>query len=350
MVNLFRQSATQPGGLTAALLALLEHSDRNLLNGLLRKAGIPFQAETGTDLRVRFPAPDGPPGTGLLDSPHFRLAVAAEVPGEPLDPASLAGLPGTPLTVTLTGQAPPGAHALSWEQVDRWLADAAGDYDPESRTGFLIAQFRAVLPEWGIEYFPGFDLELLEAAPAGLEALSRFFRTAGQFFDRFTPALSALRPGATQLRQARPEELLTGYSYRDYSDPAAGSGAFLRVAFHLPEQALHLIYWLTPGGPGDAHSRLRQLLLDDDGFRRGLADLEDGGLLWLWSPDQEHKTSLADLQSEDLATLDWARYHAGVQVSTPFGALPGEDLTGRVTTQVVTLLQALAPVLATTLH
>lgn len=345
MVNLFRQSASQPGGLTAALLALLEHSDRDLLNGLLRRAGIPFQAEAGADLRVQFPAPGGPPGAGTINAPHFRIALAAQAPEEPWDPAELEHLPGTPLAVTLAGQAPPGAHALSWEQVDRWLADAQTDFDPDSRTGFLIAQFRSVLPEWGIEYFAGFDPDLLQTAPEGLEALSRFYQTSSQFFDRLAPALTALRPGVAQLRQARPEELLTGYNYRDYSDPVGGPAAFQRIAFHLRERALHLIYWLTPGGPGDAHGRLRQTLLEHT-----LERLPEDTVLWLWSTEAEHKLPLADIQPEELEALDWGRFHAGMQVSLPFADLPGDDLTGRVVGRIQALLECLAPVLTTTLH
>jgi hypothetical protein len=342
MVNLFRQAAAGQGGLTASLLALLEHSDRDLLNGLLRRASIPYQAETNTDMEVQFPAPDGPPGTGAIHSPHFRLTVAAPAPGEPFDVGTLAGEPGTALAITLAGQAPPGAHGLSWEQVDRWLAGEQERYNPESRTGFLIRQFRAVLPEWGVEYFAGFQADLLDQAPQALTTLTRFLQAGAQFFDRLGPALAAVREGATAIRQARPEEQLAGYFYRDFSDPQAGPGNFQRVAFHLPEGHLHLIYWLVPAG-NEAHARLRDLLLRNEPFREALAELEQAPLLWLWSGSGELKIPLADLRPADLQEVDWPQHHVGLQVAVPFTDLPGEDLVGRVTARVQALFEALAP-------
>jgi hypothetical protein len=348
MVNLFRQATAGQGGLTASLLALLEHGDRELLNGLLRRAGVDYPA-AGGEVKVQFPAPDGPPGAGLIASPHFRLTIAAPAPGEPYDAGALADQDGTPLAITLAGQAPPGGHGLSWEQLDRWLAGAQEQYDPDSRTGFLIRQFRAVLPEFGIEYFAGFDPDLLERAPRAFATLTRFLQTAAQFCDRFGPALAAGREGSTAIRQARPEEQLAGYWYRDFSDPAGGPGGFLRIAFPLGESQLHLIYWLTPAG-NEAHTRLRELFLDDEGFRNTLAELRQNPLLWLWGPAGDRKLPLADLHPADLEGIDWPQHHVGLQVSLPFAELPGEDLVGRVMARLTALLEALAPVLSTLLH
>jgi hypothetical protein len=354
VVNLFRHTAAQQGALTAALLALLEHSDKDLLNGLLRTAGISYQVEAGEDLTVQFPLPGGPPGAGMVATPHFRLAVAAQAPSETVDPAALAQTADAPLAITLAGQAQPGARALSWEQVDRWLATAAGQYDPDSRTGFLIGQFRSLLPEMGIEYFPGFDPDLLEQAPGALATLARYLETAGQFFDRFGPALAAVREGVTQVRQAQPGDLLAGYCYRDYTDPAVGASGFLRAALHVPERQLQLAVWIVPGGGtllgGDPHSRLQEQLRSDPAFVRALQELGHAPLLWLWSQNGERKLLLDETPPEELAELDLAGQHAAIQVSTPFADLPGEDAVGRSIAQLQALLEVLSPVLGNLVH
>lgn len=347
MVNLFRPAPEQQGSLTAALLALLEHSDKSLLNGLLKRAGIPFQVRQGENLTIRFPAPDAPPGMGLISGPDFQVAVAAQHPAEAWEPAAVLNLPGVPLAISLTGTAPPGAHGLSWEQVDRWLAAAAEQYDHESRTGFLIEQFRAVLPELGIEYFAGFDQELLAAAPEAQATLTRFHQVAGQFFDRVTAAVGAVRMGAAQIRQARPEEILAGYGYRDYSDPVLGPTAFLRVALNLANARLESACWLTPGG---AHSRLYELLTTSPAFRGALAGLEQEPVLWLWSAAGEQKLPLDTFDPDSLADLAWGQYHAGLQVSLPFAEFPAEDLTGRAASLVTSLTTALAPVVSSVVH
>ena len=348
MVNLFRPGPAQQGSLTAALLALLEHSDRALLNGLFDRAGIPFQAGPGADLRIRFPAPEGPPGAGLIAGPDFEVTVATQAPGEEAwDPAAVLDLPGVPLTITLAGKAPPGAHGLSWEQVDRWLAAAAEQYNPESRTGFLIGQFRAVLPELGIAYFAGFEAPLLQAAPAAQQTLSQFYQVAGRFFDGLAPALGALRAGAAEIRQARPEELLAGYNYRDYSDPALGATGFLRIALNLPETRLEAVCWLTPG---DAHGRLQGLLASSPALRGALAGLQQEPLLWLWSQDGEQKLPLDALDPDTINDLSWTQSHAGIQVCLPFDAFPAEDLTGHVVGRIDALTAALAPVISSVVH
>ncbi|HYF93714.1 MAG TPA: hypothetical protein VD969_15980 [Symbiobacteriaceae bacterium] len=347
MINLFRPVPAQQGSLTAALLALLEHSDRGLLNGLLKRAGIDLQAKPGSEVTVRFPVPGGPPGAGLITAPGLEIAVAAQQPGEAWDPAPLLTVPAVPLTISLAGTAPPGAHGLSWEQVDRWLAEAAARYDPESRTGFLIEQFRAVLPELGIAYFEGFEPDQLTAAPEAHATLNKFYETADRFFDQLAPALAAARPGAAQVRQARPEELLAGYCYRDYSDPALGATGFLRVALNLPEQQLQAVCWLMPGS---AHSRLGDLLTGDPGVRGALARLEHHPLLWLWSPAEEKKLALDPLDPEQLEALDWSQFHAGVQVGLPFDQFPAEDLAGRVAALTEAVSAALAPAFSAVIH
>jgi hypothetical protein len=348
VVNLFRSAAGQPGALTAALLALLEHGDKDLLNGLLRRASIPYQVEAGEDLSIQFPAPGGPPGTGLLTTPHFRLGLAAQAPGEPLDPALLGELPATPLVISLTGTAPPGCRGLSWEQVDRWLAQAADQYSPDSRTGFLIGQFRGLLPELGIAYFAGFDQQVLQVAPEALAAVTRFYQTAEQFFERFGPTLGALRQGSAQLRQARPEELLAGYCYRDYSDPNLAAGGFLRCAFSLPEASLQCAVWLAPGT--DAPGRLQQRLQDDSAFLQRLQALEGAPALWLWSASGERKIPLDGFQAEDLADIDLVQYSTGLQVGMPFTALPGENLAGQAAERLQSIMEALEPALTTLVH
>lgn len=341
MVNLFRPGPAQQGSLTAALLALLEHSDKALLNGLLERAGIPLQARPDTPLTVRFPVPEGPPDAGLISGPDFQVSITTQVPGEPWDPAAALDLPGVTLAISLAGKAPPGAHGLSWEQVDRWLAAEAQTYAPDSRTGFLIEQFRAVLPELGITYFPGFEAPLLAAAPVALSTLSQFFQVAGLLFDRLAPSVAGVRPGATQVRQSRPEELLAGYCYRDYSDPALGAAGFLRVALNLPESRLEAACWLMPG---EAHGRLREHLTSDPAFRAALARLKEQPLLWLWSPNNELRLALDSFDPDSLEGLTWSDYQAGVLVSLPFADFPPEDLTGRVLALVETLTATLQPV------
>ncbi|MDF2626628.1 MAG: hypothetical protein K0R39_459 [Symbiobacteriaceae bacterium] len=343
MVNLFRTGPAQQGSLTAALLALLEHSDKALLNGLLERAGIPLQARPDAQLTIQFPAPDAPPDTGLISGPDFQVTITAQAPGEPWDPAAVLELPGVPLAISMAGKAPPGAHGLSWEQIDRWLAAAAETYDPDSRTGFLIEQFRAMLPELGIEYFAGFDAPLLAAGPEAVTTLSQFYQVAGLLFERLAPAVAGLRAGATQVRQSRPEELLAGYCYRDYADPTLGAAGFLRVALNLPQARLEAACWLMPG---EAHGRLHERLSSDLGFRAALARLPHQPLLWLWSPDNEQKLPLDSLDHESLDGLAWGDYQAGVFFNLPFANFPAENLTGQVLALIEDLTTALQPVLS----
>lgn len=346
MINLFRGLPTEQGSLTAALLALLEHSDRELLNGLLRRADIPVQVQAGTDVEVQFPAPGGPPAAGTLVTPSSRVTILTQAPGEPGPPAE-PGPAGETLAVTLTGKGPAGAHTLSWEQLDRWLAESAERFDPESRTGFLIRQFRAFLPEVGIEYFAGFAADQLEGAPGALEALTRFYQTAGQLFDRLAPALAAspAAEGAAQVRQSRAEDLLGGYCYRDFTGAMFGPGNFLRVALHLPQQELQISFWFMPGG--EHHTRLREALTDD-ALLTGLMELEHPPILWLWSAAGERKLPLDELTPDHLE--NWAQYQAGLQCALPFDHLAGPGLVGTVLDAAEALLTALEPLLPDVLH
>lgn len=347
MVNLFsRPAVSETHGLTAALLALLEHADRSVLRGLLERAGLPPPNADLEKLQVTL----AEEGTGSLAAPGFRLLLTATPPGQPPRFPPLPEGPGGALAITQAGQAPTGVAGLSWEQVDRWLATLEAESDPNSRTGFLLRQFRAFLPEVGVAYFAGFDPSLLRAAPSAHAELTRFYQQAGQFLDLLTPALGALREGLAPARQAGPPELLAGYCYRDLAGPGLGAAAFLRTALHLPDQELQLALWLLPGAGGEAHSRLRELLVSDRPFLARLADLQPAGLLWLWAPSGEHRLSLASLQPEQVAHLPWAQYQAGVQQSLPLTELEGHGLVDRTVAAAAGLLDRLAPALAPVLH
>jgi hypothetical protein len=340
-VNLFQSIPEGQGGLTAALLALLEHCGSDLANALMRKAGIPhlFQAESPP--QVAFPAPDSPPGQGLVSGRDFALRVVAQAPGESWDPAELQALEGPALAVTLTGKAPPGVHVLSWEQVDRVLAFVAEQHDPQSRTGFLVRQFRDFLPRAGIESFSGFSPEELDGVPAALATLTRFLQTADQLFQRLAPALGEAFP---LLRQARPEDLLAGYCYRDFGGAALGDAGFLRIALHVPGQELQVAVW-----SGNESSRIQEAL-QDEVFLDSLRELGEDPLLWLWSAGGEQKIALAKAMPEQLAALNWSAYQAGFQRSLPFEHLAGDGLVGRVSDMAQELLETLAPLLAPVVH
>jgi hypothetical protein len=123
------------------------------------------------------------------------------------------------------------------------------------------------------------------------------------------------------------------------------------MALNLPAQRLEAVLWLMPGGAGgDAHGRLRELLLADPGLRGALAGLAGEPLLWLWSAGGEQKLPLGAFHPEALEELDWSQYHAGLQVGLPFANVPAEDLTGRVVGMVEALAGALRPLLLGTLH
>ncbi len=345
MVNLFKRVPDDQGSLTAALLALLEHSDRELLNGFLRRAGAPCQVEADAGVQFQFPAQVGPATGGMISAPHCRLAVMAQAPGEPWSPPPVA-----PDTIVITHDARPplGAHAMTWEDLDRWLGSLEERYDAQHRTGFLLRQFREYLKEAGLEYFPGFHEADLAAAPLALSELNEFYTLAGTFFERLAPALSATFPGAAEVRQSRAEDLLAGYCYRDYGGAPFTPAGFLRAAFHLPESQWQVALWLAPGD--GAHGRLRTALLESPPFLAGLRALEGEPLLWLWSQNDERKLPLDDEAAEAIASAEWTQYQVGVQLSSPFAQLAGEGSVRKVTQRCEALMGALAPVLATTVH
>lgn len=346
MVNLFQSTRAAQGSLTAALLALLEHSDRALLDAFLHEAGIPPVLSPDAPLSATFPAPDGLPGAGEIAG----VRVITQAPGEPWNPPSLPDGDPPTLVITLSGAVPEGARTLTWEQVDRWLAARAEAYDPESRTGFLIQQFRAYLHEVGIAYFEGFAPGELANAAQAVGLLSAFFGTAEKFFTQFGRDLATVRTGAAQVRQSRAEDLLAGYCYRDYAGTALGPDSFLRVAFHLPAQAVQVSLWLVPGGALPAHARLREALLQDESFVERLQGLGEEPLLWLWSPGGEERISLDQFHPNAIANLNWVQYQVGLQSSLPFTRLSAEGSVRSIVALSEGLLAALAPVLTPLLH
>ncbi|MFZ5817689.1 MAG: hypothetical protein ACOY93_20740 [Bacillota bacterium] len=267
---------------------------------------------------------------------------AVEPGGEP---------PATPedgvptLVVNMTGKGLPGQRALSWEQLDRWLGEAVDRYDPESRTGFLVRQFRAYLPEVGIAYFAGFAAEELEEVAGAFARVSRFYQQTGELFERLGGALPG---GLAEVRQARPEDLLAGYAYRDYAGDGLGAANFLRVALHLGSAELQTACWLGAGG--EAHGRLRTALLTDSPLLAALRAAEPEVLLRLWSPAGEVGLPLHEIEPGQVAGLDWAGYTVAVQVSRPFADLAGEGLVERIGGWASTLLEQLAPLLTGVVH
>ncbi len=238
-----------------------------------------------------------------------------------------------------------GAAVLSWEQVDRWLAAEAERYDPESRTGFLIRQFRSYLPEAGITYFTGFDAARLAGLPEAFADLTGFLQSAAELFDRLGPALPA---GVGEVRQARPEDLLAGYLYRDYAGGPLGAGNFLRIAFHLAQGELQLACWLGVGGA--AHGQLRAALMAGDERTAGLRAMEPAPLLWLWSAEGEQQIPLADLDRETAGEVTWDRYTVAVQVGYSFTELGGDGLVERIGRWLLSLREALGSVLTGVVH
>lgn len=341
LVNLFQRLDSVERHLSAALLALLEHSDRAVLGGLLERAGLEGPPLDGAEFL--YPAPGGPPGTGEIRSAHRRVRLAALEPGGAFQPGPEAGV--TTLVISMTGKAPPGMMGLSWEQVDRWLAGVAQRYDPESRTGFLLRQFRAYLPEVGIAYFAGFDRAQLAGAPGALAQLTGFYRQAGSLFERLG---AALPQGLAEVRQARPEDLLAGYCYRDYSGAALGVENFLRIALHLGPAELQIACWVGAGG--ESHGRLRAALQTESTLLASLREVEPELLLWLWSPEGEQRIPLHELEPDLVAGPDWERYTVALQVGRPFAELAGEGLVEQIGDWVGEMLEPLRPVLTDVVH
>jgi hypothetical protein len=336
MVNLFRRIDGEQGLLPPALLALMVPAERPLLNGLLHLASLDLQFPKDGAIKTEL---QGAPAQGMVTAPDISLAVVALAPGEPL---GLATPVGPTLVVSPTGKAPQGAHGLSWEQVDRWLATEEEQYDHESRTGFLVRQFRAFLLEVGISYFAGFPAELLKAAPDALKTLNQFYQDTARCFDSLAPAL----PGSlAQVREARAEDLLAGYSYRDYAGAPLGPTSFLRVAFHLPSGEVQLSFWLPA-------PRLQEVLTQDDDLLMRLRSMEERPFVWLWSTDGEQRVPLDEITPESLleAKAGWAPYQAGVQHSFPLRQVEMEGLIARLAEQLEALVTLLAPPTTSLLH
>lgn len=349
MVNLFRHLQGEPGDLTAGLLAVLEHADRSVFHGLLRLAGVPAQLEEAPILSAQFPLPGGPANAGAIAAPPLHWVVATQGPGEPFQADLLQHLGEQVLAITLTGQESPGIHTLSWDQVDRWLLEVADRYDPETRTGFLLRQFRELLADLGLEHFAGFRSRDLAQVPDALAALSSFSETAGRFFQHLSPAVAALWEGVSPVRESRAEDLLAGYLYRDYAGGPFGPAGFLRVAIHVGQQETQISFWLAPGA-GDSHSRLREALAGGGSLLEQLRDLGREPTLWLWSPDGEQRIPLERLTTGLLAELDWGRYQVGLQRQQPVDWLAGEGAVQRVVRLAEELVQVLDPVLTPVLH
>jgi len=325
-------------------MALLEHSDRAVLDGLLALADL---GEGDTEkAEFHFPAPGEPQGVGEIRLPGRRVLVAATAPGqEPPAPTR----EGTDvLVVGGIASASPGSpevRPLSWERLDRWLAELSEQYDPESRTGFLLRQFRAFLPEAGITYFPGFGPELLDAAPRAHRDLAAFFRLAEELFSLLQTGVAA---GWPLLRTARAEDLLAGFCFRDYAGAGKDAANFVRIALNLEASELQIAVWLEPGGR--AHQRLRTALAEGGKLADALRSLAPEPVLWLWSAEDDRKIPAAEVDASLAETVDWDAYTVAVQVSRPFADLAGEGLPDRIAQWVEELLRIMAPVLTDVLH
>jgi hypothetical protein len=340
LINLFRQGVGAAEGLTAPLLALLEHVHPELRDQFLSEAGLP--APVDQQFRVQYPAPAGPPEAGLLG----ETLLLTQTPGQPVPQP-----PGdTPSLIITLGRPPQSTHGLTWEQVERWIESGTSRFDAETRTGFLLRQFQSFLRVAGIEYFAGFPAEQVAGTPAAFRLLSEFHTTTDGFFDRLLVAVrDQFGPGPTEsaaeLRQSRPEDLLAGYNYRDYSLAIAGPGSFLRVALNLAESELQLSCWLAVGT--EAHRRLRHALHN----QTQIFGLPPGSVLRLWSQTDERHISLDDLPVvEPLPETEWNQFQAGLQFGRTLDFLAGDDLVGRVLPQIEHLTQALDALLSEAIH
>ncbi|MGE5672962.1 MAG: hypothetical protein ACM3XM_03625 [Mycobacterium leprae] len=352
MVNLFQQMPQQ-GGPTAALLALLEHADTDLIGEILGKVGYTAY-QTGAGRRPEVTFLGGPPESGLISGPDFSVLVTAQAPGQEIPPPS----PGVPddrqrVVVSVTGKAPPGASGLSWGQVERILAQAAERHGAESRTGFLVRQFQDYLRSIGIESFPGFTNADLMQAPEALVTLTRFRRSSEGFFRQLSLSLATEHEGMAELRQSGPTEFLTGYCYRDYGSPRLGHASFLRTAIHLPLQAMQISLWFT-GQPDEAaraeQSQLRELLIHDQELLDHLRQLEHDPLLWLWSPAEERQIPLADLTAGTLEAIHWNQFQVCIQRSIPFPQLSDDAIVALTTAMAGELITLLGPAFSPVIH
>lgn len=330
--------------LTPALMALLEHADRAVLNGLLRLAGLDVPA--GGEAAFHFPAPDGADGAGEIHLGDRRIWLAAVAPGEEPPPLPAGGAepviisPGAP-----AGRDGDPVHRLSWDRVDRWLGEVEAQYDANTRTGFLVRQFRAYLPEAGIRCFPGFDAEILARAPRAFRDLAEFHSRVEALFEQIGTGFAASWP---LLRTARPQDVLAGYWFRDYAGAGKGEDDFVRIALHLEAGELQIAVWLSPGGA--PHARLQAALAEEGGLGEALRALTPPPVLRLWSAADERQIRAEELDPALRGAVDWTSYTVAVQVARPLSDLAGEGLPERLAGWTQELLDVLAPVLADVVH
>lgn len=325
-------------------MALLEHSDRAVLKGLLRLADLDAPADA--EAAFYFPAPDGSPRAGEIHLGDRRIWLAALAPGE--EPPALPPGPAEPLIISPAvpagGNGEP-IHRLSWERLDRWLGELADGYDADTRTGFLLRQFREYLPEAGITYFRGFEADVLARAPRAFRDLTEFHRRVEELFAQIGSGFAAAWP---LLRTARPQDVLAGYWFRDYAGAGQGEGDFVRIALHLEAAELQIAVWLSPGGA--AHARLQAALAGGGALPEALRVLTPPPVLRLWSAADERQVPVGELDPSLAEAVDWGAYTVAVQIARPLADLAGEGLPERLAGWTGALLEALAPVLADVVH
>lgn len=315
-----------------------------MLQGLLALAGLDAPADG--DAVLFFPAQDGSDGAGEIHLGDRRIWLVAVAPGE--EPPALPPGRAEPLVISPglpAGREGDAVHRLSWERLDRWLGELAERYDADTRTGFLLRQFRAYLPEAGITYFRGFDPDMLDRAPRAFRDLTAFHRRVEELFEQIGTGFAAAWP---LLRTARPQDLLAGYWFRDYAGAGQGADDFVRIALHLGAGELQIAVWLAPGG--SAHARLRTALAADGGLAGALCALAPSPVLRLWSAADEKHIPVGELDASLIETVDWEAYTVAVQIARPLTELAGGGLPERLAGWTQELLDALAPVLTDVLH
>lgn len=350
MVNLFLwqagASALPPGALSGSLVTLLSHVDRRLLSSFLALCGLSWEATE--PLAFHFPAAELPTAAEVRAPGRWRLLILAQAPAAAWEPAWVEGARQSAANGAEESRllliAPAIEHlpskqeiARTWEQVDRWLEQEADNYPPDTRTGFLLEQFREFLPAVGLTYFTGFDPDDLAASATALTTLQRLVEQADQFFAHLEPVLGSLWPGLEAARSARPEDILSGYLYRDFTCSDWGEGAFLRGALHLGQRSLDVGFWLA--GPGGPHARLAGAA---EAIFPRLAAVE-GLVVRLWRVGGEEQIPALEAAA---AAIDWSQYQVGFQVSLGFDTLQPAGLTAQTAEWARQIVEALAPVLA----
>lgn len=352
MVNLFLwqagAAAPSAGSLAGALVTLLAHADRHLLTSFLELCHLVWPV--AEPISFDYPA-QALPVAGEIRAPgQWRLLLLAQGPATPWDPNWVEGAlqaaanspePCRVLTITQTLRHPtaPQEAALTWEQVDRWLEQQEGAHPPETRTGFLLSQFREFLPAAGIAYFAGFDRDDLSRSAQVLATLQRLAEQADQFFAHLEPILRGAWPNLREVRGARPEDLLAGYLYRDYTLPDWGEGAFLRGALHLGQQSLEIAFWLSATAQTDGpHARMAAAASE---VLPRLAAVDELTIR-LWRVGNEQQLSPAEAPA---AAIDWSAYQIGFQVTRGFETLPHHGLPAWTAERASAILDALAPIL-----